>query len=668
MLRNMREGMKPVMWGVAVAFVGALFIGGAVTFTNIIRGDKAKVVMSVNGRSIEVDEFRSRYYTELRMILKEYRESGGDREMDELATKEIEDEALHRAFEFFLRREYVTVQAEKLGIVVSDEEVVKFIEDKPEFQSGGKFNQAQYERVLAQKLGITPAEFEEEVRLFVATVRVQRLIKETGRVSEDDVRQRFFDDNRTVDCYYTNVILDEDALKPVSEDTAKKYYEDHKDDYPHTEQVRVDYILVSLDEYRKEIKVEEKEVRKYYDEHKDDHYNRGEIRASHILITPEDPNDPGSWAAAEVEAARIKAMLDAGADFAKAAEEYSDDSRSAANGGDLGFFGAGMTDPEFENAAYGLEEGEISEPVRTMFGYHIIRREPDVPSYEETAPGIEQHLFDAKLYESAAKDAEAIYQTVMGGSTLRKVAVSKDIEVKDSGFFGRDGKIQDLGDQPYLALMAFKSDVGETGDIFTLFQPTPFGMQVPVGYVIWTLAGRREPGIMPYEEVKEVVAENAARDAALAALKAKADDIKAELKSAGDAGFVETGRSYGYTANGPVTVNPTTRLPELGRFGVVKESLFTAEVGDWIGPLKTPRGYFIAHVVGKKESGETDYQTSKKRLKVEMMMGLSEKVYADWEYWMETNAIVEDNTEEFLEAERAGAEREEPLDLPVPFY
>jgi len=668
MLRNMREGMKPVMWGVAVAFVGALFIGGAVTFTNIIRGDKAKVVMTVNGRSIEVDEFRSRYYRDLRVILKEYRESGEDRELDELTTKEIEDEALRRAFQFFLTRELVTAQAEELGIVVSDEEVVKFIEDKPEFQSGGKFNQAQYERVLAQDFGITPAEYEEEVRLFVATIRVQRLIKETGRVSENEVRQRFFEDNRTVECYYTNVVLDEETLKPVSEEAAKKYYEAHKDDYPHPEQVRVKYILVSLDEYRKEIKVEEKEVRKYYDEHKDDHYNRGEIRASHILITPEDPNDPGSWAAAEAEAARIKAMLDAGADFAKTAEEYSDDPGSAANGGDLGFFGAGMTDPEFENAAYGLEEGEISEPVRTVFGYHIIRREPDIPSYEETAPAIEQQLFDMKLHESAAKDAEAIHQMVIGGSTLPEVAVTKDIEVKDSGFFGRDGKVPDLGDQPYLAFMAFKSDVGETGDVFTLFQPTPFGMQVPVGYVIWTLAERREPGITPYEEVKEAVAEDAARDAALAALKAKADDIKAELKGAGNEGFVETGRSYGYTTNGPVTVLSTTRLPELGRFGVVKESLFAAETGDWIGPLKTPKGYFIAHVVGKKEPGETDYQTSKKRLKAEMMMGLSEKVYADWEYWMQANAIVEDNAEEFLEAERAGVEGEEPLDLPVPFY
>ncbi|UCE27524.1 MAG: peptidyl-prolyl cis-trans isomerase [Candidatus Coatesbacteria bacterium] len=668
MLKSMREGMKPVMWGVAVAFVGALFLGGAVTLTNIIGGDKAKVVMSVNGRNIEVDEFRSRYYRELRAILDEYRESGEDRELDELTQEQIENEALRRAFQYFLTRELIMAQAEELGILVSDEEVIKVIENQPEFQSGGEFNQAQYESVLARRFGITPAEYEEEIRLAVAMSRVQGLIGETGRVSENDVRQQFFDNNRAVECYYTNVMLDEDALEPVSEEAAKEYYENHKDDYRHTEQVRVEYILVSLEEHREKIEVTEEDVKRYYDEHKDDHYNRGEIRASHILIVPENPSDPGSWATAEAEAASVKAVLDAGADFAKTAEEYSDDPGSALNGGDLGFFGPGAMDPEFENAAYGLEEGEISEPVMTVFGYHIIRRDADIPSYDEMAPVIEQQLFDRKLFESAAKDAEEIHQMVLGGLTLREVAVSKGIEVKDSGFFGRDGNVKGLGDQSSLATEAFKLTVGETGDIFPLFQQTPFGMTVPTGYMIWTLTERREPGNVPYEEVKEVVADDAARDAALADLKAKADDIKAELKNAGDEGFLETGRSYGYTTNGPITVRGATRLPELGGFGVVKEALLAAKPGDWIGPLKTPRGYFIAHVVAKEEPGETDYQTSKKRVKAEMMMSLREKMFVDWQSWMQANAIVENKAKEFLEAEKAVAAGEEPLDLPVPFY
>jgi peptidyl-prolyl cis-trans isomerase D len=668
MLKNIREGMKPVMWAVAVAFVGALFIGGTGTLINIMKGDKAKVIMSVNERNISVDEFRPRYYRELRAILEEYRESGEDRDIDELTMEQIENEAVRRAFQFFLTRELIATQAEELGIVVSDEEVIKVIENQPDFQSGGKFNQAQYESVLVRRFGITPAEYEEEVRLAIAMTRVQGLIGGTVRVSEKEVRQRFFDDNRSIDCYYTNVILSEEGLKTVSEETAKEYYEAHKDDYRHTEQMRVEYILVSLEEHREKIEVTEADVKKYYEEHKDDHYNRGEIRASHILIAPDDANDPASWEAAEVEALRIKAMLDAGADFAKTAEEYSDDPGSALNGGDLGFFGAGMTAPEFEDAAYGLEEGEISDPVKTVFGYHVIRREPDIPSYDEMASVIEQQMFDRKLFESAAKEAEEIHQMVVSGLTLREVAVSKGIEVKDSGFFGRDGNVKELGDQSSLAIAAFKSAVGETGEIFPLFQPTPFGMPVPIGYMIWTSAERRVPGITPYEEIKEAVAEDAARDAGLAELKKRADDIKNELKLAGDDAFVETGRSYGYTTNGPVTVKPTTRIPELGRFRVVMESLFTAEPGDWIGPLRTPKGYFIAHVVEKAKPGETDYQTSRKRLKAEMITELREKMYADWQYWMQANAIIENKAKEFLEAERAGVEEREPLDLPVPFY
>jgi peptidyl-prolyl cis-trans isomerase D len=668
MLKNMREGMKPVMWGVAVAFVGALFLGGAVTITNIIGGDKAKVVMSVDGRNIDVNEFRPRYYRELRGLLEEYRESGEDREMDELTREQLENEALRRTFQFFLTREIIARQAEELGIVVSNEEVVSVIEKQPDFQSGGEFNQAQYENELMRRFGMTPAEYEEEVRIYIAMTHVQGLMSEAARVSEKEVRQRFLENNRKVVCYYTNVVIDEDELGPVSEEAAKEYYEAHKDDYRHTEQVRIEYIMVSLDEHREKIEVTEADVKKYYEEHKDDHYNRGEIRASHILIAPEAPADPASWDAAATEAARIKAMLDGGADFAEMANEYSDDPGSAMNGGDLGFFGLGTMIPEFENAAYELEEGEISDPVRTEFGYHIIRREPDIPSYDEMAPVIEQQLFDKELYESAGKEAEEIHQMVVGGLTLREVAVSKGMEVKDSKFFGRDGNISDLGDQTSLATAAFKSAIGETGDIFPFFRSTPFGMSVPVGYVIWTLAERREPGITPYEEVKEIVADEAARDVVLAKLRKRADGIMAELKATGDGSFVETGRSYGYTANGPVTIKPTTNIPELGRFRVVMESLFAAEPGDWIGPIRTPKGYFIAHVTEKGEPGETDFQTTKKRLKAEMMMDLRQKMYADWQYWMQANAVIKNNAKEFLEAERAGGEEREPLDLPVPFY
>lgn len=168
-------------------------------------------------------------------------------------------------------------------------------------------------------------------------------------------------------------------------------------------------IQKSQEKFYKEGKVSESEMKEYYDKHIDE-YKKDEVEASHILIkTTDDNNKPLSEAEqkkAKAKAEKVLKEVKAGGDFAELAKKYSDDPGSAAQGGALGAFGKGMMVQEFEDAAFGMEPGEISDLVKTDFGYHIIKvtdRIKETTSFEEAKEGIKEEILKNKYGEKVAE-------------------------------------------------------------------------------------------------------------------------------------------------------------------------------------------------------------------------------------------------------------------------
>ena len=156
------------------------------------------------------------------------------------------------------------------------------------------------------------------------------------------------------------------------------------------------------------VKVTDKEVKDYYENHKSEFTRPEQVRARHILIKVSPNADKKALAKAKKKAEEIRAKALKGEDFAKLAEKYSDDPGSRGRGGDLGYFQKGRMVPEFEKAAFSLKVGEISKPVRTSFGYHIIKVEGKRPSQQQTFKDVEQRIRQKLTREKQRKIREEI--------------------------------------------------------------------------------------------------------------------------------------------------------------------------------------------------------------------------------------------------------------------
>lgn len=156
------------------------------------------------------------------------------------------------------------------------------------------------------------------------------------------------------------------------------------------------------------MKVSDAEIKEYYNSHKDEFMEKESVKAQHILVKVNKDSDKAAWAAAKKKAEMIRNKAVKGGDFAALAKEYSDDPGSKNNGGELGFFARGRMVPEFEKAAFSLKKGEISQPVKTAFGYHVIKVEDKKQAHQKTLDEVKKEIRQDLLKKKQKKAMDAV--------------------------------------------------------------------------------------------------------------------------------------------------------------------------------------------------------------------------------------------------------------------
>ena len=247
---------------------------------------------------------------------------------------------------------------------IPDKEVLSFIAQHPLFQRTGKFDKEVYQYILTNTLSVTPRQFEELVR---ENMEIQAL------------RQQLIG-NLT-----------------ISEKELKEHYKKLND------KVRFSYFLIGGGRFVKDVTVTDADAKKYYDENQKYFEQSEQVKASHILIKVEPTAEDSEKTTAREKIQEIKQKLEAGGDFAELAKKSSE-GPSGPNGGDLGYFGRGQMVPSFEETAFALEVGHVSEPVETQFGYHLIKvfdkKSGSTTPFEEVKERIEQFLKGQKMNEA----------------------------------------------------------------------------------------------------------------------------------------------------------------------------------------------------------------------------------------------------------------------------
>jgi peptidyl-prolyl cis-trans isomerase D len=337
----------------------------------------------------------------------------------------------------------VSLGAERAGVKIDDKQLADRIAAEPAFQDDGKFSRERYE-AIARAQGFTVVGLDERLREDMRLSRYRDSIVQTAFVPRSTLEGfiRLSEQSREVsmvqvgmDAFIANV--------KVTEEQAKAYYAARAKDFAVPEQVRVEFVELSVDALAAKTPVDAEEVKKFYEANKSRFVQREERRASHVLLTVKPDAPEAEQKAVEAKATAIAEQLrKKPASFAEVAKKESQDPGSAAQGGDLGFFARGAMVKPFEDAAYAAKKDEIVGPVRSDFGWHVIRVTDVKPekgkSLAEASPEIEAELRKGVAGRRFVEVAEGLTNMVYEQSTSLKPAADQfGLSVVETGWFAK---------------------------------------------------------------------------------------------------------------------------------------------------------------------------------------------------------------------------------------
>lgn len=355
--------------------------------------------------------------------------------------------------------------ARNSGLMVSDARLRDLIIKNTNFQEDGKFSPALYERVVKAQ-GYTAAGFENLVRQDSERQQFLDSVANTAFVSKTSIQGYLQASEQSREIAV--VVITPDTFLPkvnTTPEMAQAFYDKNPKDFTIPEQVRAEYVELTLEALAPGITLSAEEVAKYYEDNKARYITKEERKASHILINAAKDAKPADKKAAEEKANALFAQIKKSPkDFAELAKKNSQDPGSGANGGDLGFFSRGMMVPQFDKAVFDGKKDELLGPVLTDYGYHIIRvteiKAEKGKSLADATPEIEGELKKQKASRKFAELAEKFSNAAFEQSaSLKAAAEVANLTIKQTGFFAKGQAFQPPFNNPKLSTALFTDEV-----------------------------------------------------------------------------------------------------------------------------------------------------------------------------------------------------------------
>ena len=377
----------------------------------------------------------------------------------------LDNPEMRRAvIEGLVNQRLLALHANKSKLSVSNEQLVQFIASAPALQENGKFSQQRYDMMVASQ-GLSKEAFEARVRQDLAMQQALLAVSAgslPGRAAADRWLAAQLEEREIAEA-----VLRPDAYAgqvKLAADAVKNFYDANRKQFEVPEQVRAEFLVLSLDKMAAQLAPSEDEVRTYYQSHPERYRQGEERRASHILIMAQKGAPADADKAARAKADEVLAQLrKSPADFAKLAKQHSQDPGSAEQGGDLSWFGRGMMVPPFEQAVYALKENDISDVVRSDFGYHIIKltgiRAERVRPLEQVRAEIAEELKRQSAAKKYAEAAEGFTNSVYEqADSLQPAAEKYKLAVQRSDWIVRGGQAMPPFTNAKLATALFADD------------------------------------------------------------------------------------------------------------------------------------------------------------------------------------------------------------------
>ena len=613
MLDRMRQHRNWLKWSLFIVCVAMVifFIPNFLTDPSSNMAATGTVAV-VEGREIRADEFQRTYQAQIQAYRSAYGANMSDQLLRQLG---VEQQILQQMVD----ERAALAEAERLDVTVSDDEVRQRILAIPSFQENGAFiGEDRYRQLLAmQRPPMTPSDFEEAVRRSLVVEKLRASLTEWLSIPDKELEQEYRRRNDKVKLAL--VSFPTDSFRPdvtATDAEITTYFDGHTEDFRIPEKRKIRYVLLDMESIRSKLVVPAADIERTYNDRIGEYTTPEQVRASHILLKTEGQDE----AAIRTQAEDVLKKAKSGADFAALAKQYSQDEGSAPNGGDLDYFGRGRMVPEFDAVAFAMEPGQISDLVKTSFGFHIIKlvdkKAGTTRTLEEVRPQLQDQLSVERAQQQAANLAESLRARVTKASDLDTVAKEQGLTVQESGFFARDEPVLGLGASPELGARTFAMNQGDVAG----------PIQTGRGYVFTSLVAKQDAYIPKVDEVKERVRDEVTRNKAKEFGLKKANEVAAKLKGAAD--FEKGALAAGFKAQTTELITRDSPIPDLGMAAEVTETAFALAPGAVSEPITTDTGSAIIKVLEKQEVTPQELTANREKFREDLLADRRNRFFA----------------------------------------
>ena len=598
MLKQLRENTKTILWFVVVAFIVSIFaVWGMNQRSGGGRpGEVSNVIGSVDGIELSRQMYRSNF-EELYKNLKMQR--GENFRLSNTESYMLSEQA----WEMMIQKAIIAREIDRLGITVTDGELVSFLRRNPHptlrqmfSDEEGNFNYQAYLQALSNP-DADWIELERWGRSVLPELKLETMLSSQVHVSERQIRDRFNRQNTRIKVRYAKIpFIDED---PPYEPT-------------------------------------DAEIQALYEEKRED-FKAPEKRAIRMISIEKSPTDLDELDVLE-RMSELRAEILAGLDFAEAARQESDDFMTAQKGGDLGFFGRGVMDTLFTETAFALEPGEVSEPVRTTFGYHLIRTE------EKTVEDGEDKVRASHILMRVEPGYDTIDSLRTLLTDLREAIIEKGltaaadfgIEIIEPEPFAEGSFIKDHGYLPRIVNFTFNSDVGKISNTMETEQHI---------YIVEIIQIISE-STMPLEEVKPQLVERLKTKRGENAALETAKELRTMAVTGGDLETATHSFELVVTETPPFTIDST--IPGIGMgtgFAAAAYELQTGRIGP---PVKGQNEWFVIQVIDRDLGEPSELAAQRAAILQQLRQESQSRFLALWYDKLRKDAKVVDQREQTL--------------------
>ncbi len=606
--------IKIMLGAIVIVFV----FWGVGTFKSA-RMNKAAMV---NGETITQNEYHETYDK----LLTQYRQRfGGNLNDDMLKMLNLKKQTMEQLIDRVLIRQ----EATKLEFKVSDQELSDFIHKTEVFQENGKFDERRYRTVLANNR-LSIEQFEAMQREAMLGDKLRILILGSVKGSNEEASEWYKWNDASVKIAYT--LFKPEKYQDINpgEEELKTYFDGHKDKYKTEAKVRLQFVHFKPENYASKVTVTDEEIREYYEGNIKEFENPKKVSARHILIKTDKGSKPEVIDEKKKKALEIYEQVAAGADFAELAKAHSEDPGSKDKGGDLGEFTQERMVKPFADKAFSMNAGEISDPVLTDFGWHIIKvekvTEAFTSSLDESKDKIRKKLTDEQTKSLAYDDAYAFYEKLPRSGDMTQAATSEKLDVFKTELLDRKDilakkdKYNGIADRSKLAQIAFTLPVMELSEIEDLGD----------GYYILEVSEKIPETTAEFKDVAERVKADLIREKQSERAEKDAKEFLSALKQG--TSFEEQSKKFGIEMKTTDFFKRNKPIPEIGYERELSELAFNLSASKKLpdNPIKGNTGYYVIEFKEKKEPDAEGFDKEKDNIRKRLLQQKQAKAFEGW--------------------------------------